>query len=618
MNIKTLNNMFSNHHYPVPSVSHFVMLSVIMLLGHITSSCSSPDELDPKGDSTGNHSTDIPTSNIGIALNNVEANLLETTVESFMRGASSDASSSTQDQEDRQRNEALISPYAPVGEGNLSCDVSWAASRSMRGPDTGYNLQWGDIGTATSIAIQPRTYVATSYSTYTVTTAGKISATSPYYFETASNDVITSWYPYNSGALASFTVQTDQSSKENYIASDLLYTSQKVNAASQSLTYSHKMAQIIVDVTVSNANYLLNAEVQKLTIAGLKTKCTTDFTYTSNTVKAPTFTTDNGTTGTITAYRYSHNEASTTSTATFIMCVPAQTIATSQVFSVTVGGTTYTGKLPNAQNLQSGYAYNISVSIGNGGVLLYSGTSIAVGDYYCRTGVNNLGLVVKKENLTSAKNAGATPIAVIFSTTTSSTDLKAGYSHGYALSLKFAKQNVQWATSTTLTESFSATINTNGTETKSNKEGRTETLAMNNSQHPAAQAALTYSQARPTTASVWFLPSCGQFFDVILNLCGMSESNATSGQYGYSWSGFCEQGITNINSYLSAAGGDTYDINRNTECTTYNQTWSSSYKTAAEAYNLTFQKGGGTLWIESSGADNYKTLKEDVRPAIAF
>ncbi len=347
MNIKTQNIMLSYHRHYRFCAHHLFVLNSIILFGIAMSSCSKNNDIDWQ------ISDKESKPNIGIALNNADASVMQVSAEPFTRSVESEQTISRD----------LMFPFANT-DTDLACDVAWGASnKTTRGSDTGYNLQWANIGSATQIAIQPRDYAATSYSTYSVSTSGAISATSPYYFETANRDVITSWYPYNSGSLSSFTVQTDQSTLANYIASDLLYTSAVVSATSQSLTYSHKMAQIIVDVTVSNVSQFPNSEVQSLTISGLKTSCTTDFASLSgNAVRYPTFTTGS-TTATIKAYRRTRSSNSTTSTAEFIMCVPAQTISTSQVFTIKVGGITFTGKLANAQSLQSGYAYNVSISI---------------------------------------------------------------------------------------------------------------------------------------------------------------------------------------------------------------------------------------------------------------
>ena len=382
--------MFPYHHDSLHCACHLLVLSAILLLGLTTHSCTEPYDIDLQRAETENDLTLNSTSNIGIAFNDFEANILQASVEPFTRGTES---------ENTIEDVCLFPKEFISSDEGFSCDVVWGLSCTTRVADYGYNLQWSNIGNATQIAIQPRNYAATSFSTYTVSPSGNVSAITPYYFETANSDVITSWYPYNSGNLSSFEVQTNQSILANYIASDLLYTSAAVSATSQSLSYTHKMAQIIVLVTVSNANKLPNPEVQSLSISGLKTNCTTNFASLSgNTVRNPTFTTGS-TTATIKAYRKETTSNSTTYTAEFIMCVPAQTISTSQVLTVKVGGITFTGKLTNAQTLQQGYAYNISVSIngsltaplidmGTGDGLLWSTVNLGAslpadyGDYY--------------------------------------------------------------------------------------------------------------------------------------------------------------------------------------------------------------------------------------------
>jgi len=279
MNMKTLNIMHTHrYHRSFCSIHHLCTLSSIILFSLAVVSCSSDDDFSSKSQ----NAEEPPTQNTGVALDNFEANILQASVEPFTRSAASE----------QPAIDVNLSPFAPpASDDGLSCEVTWGTSNLTRASDTGYNLQWSNIS-ATQIAIQPRGYAATTYNTYTVTTAGNVSATTPYYFETANSDVITSWYPYNSGSLTSFTVKTDQSTVANYIASDLLYTSAVVSATSQSLAYSHKMAQIIVDVTVSNANYLTNSEVQSLTISGLTTNCTTNFaSFSDNAVRNLTFTT---------------------------------------------------------------------------------------------------------------------------------------------------------------------------------------------------------------------------------------------------------------------------------------------------------------------------------------
>ena len=564
--MKPLNIMYFHNHQSFTCTYHLVALFSIMLFGLTMSSCSSDDDFDSQIENTGDYSTSSQTSNIGIALNNFNANVIQATVEPFTRSAASEQATKAY---------ASISSQAAWSsqdsDGGLSCDVTWGASSATRGPATGYTLQWGSIGSATQIAIQPRNYAATSYNTYTVSTSGAVSATTPYYFETASSDVITSWYPYNDGSLSSFAVQINQSTLTNYIASDLLYTSAAVTASSQSLTYSHKMAQIIVDVTVSNRTYLTNAEIQSLTISGLTTNCTTNFAdLTGNAVRNPTFTTGS-TTETITAYRYSSSPTATssTSTATFIMCVPAQTISTSQVFTITVGGTAYTGKLTNAQTLASGCAYNVSITIDGKATMVYANGTIAVKDFYCKAG-NGQAVIVKTAKVSEAKSKGITPLAVVFSTSTSSIDQGHGWSNGYAIALRDANSGnkLAWSTNISTSVQKSSHIYTTASVALSDLDGYDAThhitgnSSYNSTTYPAFFACVNYesSTAVPISSSGWYLPSNGQWMGILNALADFSlkASNTTSDYYFT-----CQTARDRINTCL-ANSGESYDGIRGT------------------------------------------------------
>lgn len=620
MTIKMQNMMF-NH--TLSSVPRLFVLSSIMLVGLAMSSCSSSD--DPASQGTGAEGNS-PATNTGIALNNLNADILQASVKSFTRG-----------EVPEQEISSVCTPaFAPATSDNgLTCDVAWSTSATTRASDTGYNLQWGSIGSATQIAIQPRAYAATSYSTYNVSTSGNISASSPYYFESATDDVITSWYPYNSGSLSSFTVQTNQSVVANYIASDLLYTSQTVNAASQSLTYSHKMAQVIVDVTVSNANYLTNSEIQTLTIAGLKTNCTTDFTsFSGNVVRDLTFTTTDASSGDIKAYRYSNSSTSTTSTATFILCVPAQTIATTQTFTVTVGGTAYTGKLTTAQTLASGSAYNISIGITAEKIRYIGRTSstYAIGDFYCKY-VNGQAAIVANSSthLTTAKNKGCVPIAVIFLTSTSTTDTNNGWSGGYAVALQNATTG-NGANGTCiwgLTGTNANPLNSvDYTIWKDYWDGYTYTHNIgSNSNYPAIYYALKYNETvpAPPSSSLWYLPSNGQWFYIFYNLCN-KKSHKSYGTIDYmGWEGVASSGAANINAYFTTAqgyGADIYtmssDHGTGGGCEDF---WTSSNSSNANfAHMARFNFGANNLhiWTDNTSQGKKDTWTIHVRPVLAF
>lgn len=614
MHIKIQNIMPYNRCYTLSHASRLFVLGSIILLGLATSSCASSDDPTSQGVGTENISSN---TNTGVALNHINANVLQTSVQGFTRGAV-------------QEDTATPDNTPTASDGGLTCDVTWGAPGTTRAANTGYNMQWANIGSSTSIAILPRGAAVGAYS-YTVSTTGAISSSSPYYFQTASNDVVTSWYPYNSGSLSSFTVQSNQSTLANYIASDLLYTSSEVTATSQNLTYSHKMAQIIVDVTVNNANYLTNSEVQSLTIAGLKTNCTvTNYTKSTNEVCTPTFTAGS-TTATISAYRYSKSSTPTTSTATFIMCVPAQTISTSQVFTVTVGGTAFTGKLTNAQTLEWGAAYNISVSI-NGDVLIYypsNYSTITYGDYYS-VASNGQPVLVKNSAVTDAINAGITPKAVVFALPSEMNAAdRAKWPHAYAMALKEAGTAVAWSTRTNVAvQSSSHTFTAGNTglftdmggyEATHNITDRnsTDPTNFNATTYPAFFAALNYDTA-PVGSSGWFLPTNGQWERIVRNLGGMTSTPISASTSNF-LSGQATTAATNINRYLNFNSSIATKIQRQYN-TLERMYWCSGEYDASKAWVTTFDNSNGMYfsYVTTKTTTNFENGVNYSRACIAF
>ena len=604
-----LNIMSYNRYNTLRGTCHLLLQSSIILLGLATSSCSSSDDPIFQGVEREDNSA---VTNTGIALNDFDANVTETSVQGFTRGVTSEQPTT-------------VVPSSPSLDGGLTCDVAWGTPSTTRTAATGINMQWTNIGTNTSIAILPRGAAVGAY-TYTVSTTGTISSASPYYFQTASNDVVTSWYPYNSGNISSFTVQSNQSTIANYIASDLLYASATVNSTSKNLTYSHKMAQVIVDVTVSNANYLLNSVVQSLTVAGLKTNCTVaDYTKSTNEVCTPTFTTGS-TTATITAYRYSNSSTSTTSTATFILCVPAQTITTSQVFTVTVGGTSYTGKLANAQNLLTGCAYNVSISIDGKSTMVYPSGTIAIGDYYGMA-VNGQAVVVKNASISTASSKGITLNSVVFSTTTSSTDQGHGWTHGYAMALQNAGNSSDYDWSLSTSDSPIPNMTKEFSYWKSYYDGYTEThLIGTNSNYPAFYYALTYDNTvkAPLSSSKWYLPSNGQMYLICRNLGGMpaepssSSFDLSTGTNNYSWGSSAGKVDKEIDdSYLTPASSYAVVV---TLCSTRYGTNTNRFWCSCEtAANYPFSINFGVLHIyTNAGTRNQPGFSVKVRPVLAF
>jgi hypothetical protein len=188
---------------------------------------------------------------------------------------------------------------------------------------------------------------------YTVDNNGVLSSSSTYYFTSLSDQTVAAWFPY-SAAFSQFSVKGDQRTLANYNASDLLYATCTVNQNStgNDLTFAHKTAKIIVNVTVENANYLLNSTINSVTLSGVNLTGS----FSNGTLTAT------NTTGTVQMYNSSASTVTgTTAAATFEACVAPKSSTGDITVTVNVGGTNYTGTLSGGKNLRAGYGHNISV-----------------------------------------------------------------------------------------------------------------------------------------------------------------------------------------------------------------------------------------------------------------
>jgi hypothetical protein len=210
---------------------------------------------------------------------------------------------------------------------------------------------------------------------------------------------------------------------------------------------------------------------------------------------------------------------------------------------------------------QSGH--NISVIIKETNVIIFSGTTINVGDYYCNS-ISGRAYVVKKGDLTRAKSQGITPIAVIFSTSTSSIDQGHGWNNGYAMALKDANQNTLW--STISGRCIQYVQHTTLTEGQDFQEGYTETHYItdnsnyNENNCPAFFHAINYEASTPSPwlSSHWYLPSIGQWNTILRVLGKSSTSVIQQGVSGNTWENMAATVGTHLNEYLSPVGNGNY------------------------------------------------------------
>lgn len=234
-------------------------------------------------------------------------------------------------------------------------------------------------------------------------------------------------------------------------------------------------------------------------------------------------------------------------------------------------------------------------------------------------------------------NMGKTPIAIIFSTKTSTTDSLLGWTHGYAMALKNASTSCAWCPNSSSGYLANPTGVTFGgiNNGLTDKDGYTHTKAIVDyttnhgltleTDFPATYYATTYYNSNvvsaPSNTSGWYMPSAGQFFDFFINLGGMNNyaSDAANNNMGYVnyadcmyWSGQDITCANNLNKYLKSLAGGTFDLFTSNDNTNF---WSSSESSKYEKYRAQFSAGSNDMYI---GAYTDGTLLLQARPVIAF
>ena len=176
-------------------------------------------------------------------------------------------------------------------------------------------------------------------------------------------------------------------------------------------------------------------------------------------------------------------------------------------------------------NIPRNYNYNYNINIGGPGIkdvrVIYLPN---IGNYYYSDGTWGA----------NANPSGKRVIGVIFSDATSNLDKAKGWTHGYAMALTNASPGCQWDDG-----SFIDTpelTNTSSDLIKLNKDGYTETKAIKDHRNISSTSfsafyyTLRYGidnntqYAAPSNSSGWYLPSIGQWYDILVNLGKMSPS----------------------------------------------------------------------------------------------
>jgi len=248
----------------------------------------------------------------------------------------------------------------------------------------------------------------------------------------------------------------------------------------------------------------------------------------------------------------------------------------------------------------------------------------------------------------AAPTDGRTAIGVVFSNQTSTADKAHGWTHGYAMALTNAASNVTWSSSTNAsTQEFTPLVTTlTGYETELsgydhcqtilNKEKANNNLSSFSTDYPAIYYALNYGTssvggtqyAAPiaTNNSGWYLPSSGQWYQIVTNLGGIStgttpaqDTDTGSGLALWYYSGKASTTSSGINSYLSkvVSGGNLIDWSySSSDWTTGRVYWCSSERNGSYACDMLFTSDGD-LDLYFASKTNLSS-RSRVRSTIAF
>lgn len=177
--------------------------------------------------------------------------------------------------------------------------------------------------------------------------------TQPYFTLDGSSTTAYGYYPSKPGS--TFSVQTAQNTDANYKSSDLMYASVDITksngAGSGTLTFSHKMAKIIVSATATSGV----SQIKDVRIIGGSR--TIDVTNITNCTLGTTLTDANSTSSYITMY-----SGGTATTASCAALIPPQTVSGNFLQIVTDKGTVTYSLSNKAFATAQSYTFNITIN----------------------------------------------------------------------------------------------------------------------------------------------------------------------------------------------------------------------------------------------------------------
>lgn len=416
--------------------------------------------------------------------------------------------------------------------------------------------------------------------------------------------------PYDSSwkeaSLQTFTIASDQSTDEGYLASDLILGAPVVNPVPQTaevvpLVFEHMMAKVNVTVQSRNEDVILAGAT--LSIVDVLPSVSVD-------VVVGTIGQASGDPVEIKMATFASDAVEFKASA---LIVP-QTLSAGDFLKIQAAdGITLTALLSEDVEFKGGKRYTYTVRISENSVSLLVGTSVEdwedddqqaggstsilpyeIGDYVLADGG-----VIRASDLASATDEQKQNIAgVVFCTEVSAADEAAGYA-GYAMSVWGRKGSQTWMKQTgdaplkpAVTSTSAAFADLDGLAFASLVEAAdpeyTNYTAFNFSNYSSQKIALTGENL-----SGWYMPSFGQMARMLNNLAGaqidLTTDYVLSGGGEYKDTSHPDL-VARLNSYISAVNPDNADFSTSDQffatTTEHDATRIWGFKLTASGYTI--------------------------------
>lgn len=401
---------------------------------------------------------------------------------------------------------------------------------------------------------------------------------------------------------SNWTVQSDQSTKANYKKSDLMTAAYKgagVDNNAVVFQMNHRMGLAIVSMS-------------KKTVSGQKYEMKQDPSYT-----------------------WTYGTATLTSSNKFTTRIPYT--SSSKYYYIIKASTATTLSASNTMTTTSGSgnSWSTSVTISAGKYKAVSAPQPSIDASSTIVYEMKVGDVLFADGAmgrdASEYGSDRVPVALVFSTTTSTKDKALGYKHGYAMALHDLGKGTQvlWSDLTDnptehyLTTNDAATIKADMDGlTYNRKLTKRSNYSSIKSHYPAIELARTYNDKSSNVvsgASEWYLPSTGQWWTMLKNFASLSDTGYHSladgsGDNGFYYESGADKVIKNFAAFLSSKGVS-FDNLDNTGDKTY---WTSSEFNSEHTWYLALWRTGEIYFhVIRFKRDSEKDLWR-IRPVCAF